>query len=224
MSVAGLLSEWAWGPGGWAVIGSGIALAYIVFGIAGFGTALVAGPILILFMPLSKIVPLLVLLDFVAAFGNLLPSRRDVAKPELLRLLPCMAVGCTLGVIFLLNLKSDLLLLLMGLFISTYAVYSLWVKTRPTQLSAAWALPMGTIGGMFGALVWQWRLLICDLSEQPFAERCGAGHAKCADQLQHGGAFESVRHRRGVCRATLVGAGAVSVAGHGVGACGSGGG
>jgi uncharacterized membrane protein YfcA len=42
-----------------------------VFGIAGFGTALVAGPILILFMPLSKIVPLLVLLDFVAAFGNL---------------------------------------------------------------------------------------------------------------------------------------------------------
>jgi len=81
MSVAGLLNEWSWGFGGWAVIGVGVALAYIVFGIAGFGTALVAGPILILFMPLSKIVPLLVLLDFVAAFGNLLPSRRDVAKP-----------------------------------------------------------------------------------------------------------------------------------------------
>ncbi|MFJ2387599.1 sulfite exporter TauE/SafE family protein [Pseudomonas koreensis] len=152
MSVPGLLSEWSWGAGGWAVIGLGIALAYIVFGIAGFGTALVAGPILILFLPLSKIVPLLVLLDFVAAFGNLLPSRRDVAKSELLRLLPCMAVGCTLGVIFLLNLKSDLLLLLMGLFISAYAVYSLWVKTRPTQLSATWALPMGTVGGLFGAL------------------------------------------------------------------------
>jgi uncharacterized membrane protein YfcA len=103
-------------------------------------------------MPLSKIVPLLVLLDFVAAFGNLLPSRRDVARPELLRLLPCMAVGCTLGVIFLLNLKSDLLLLLMGLFISAYAIYSLWIKVRPTQLSAVWALPMGTVGGMFGAL------------------------------------------------------------------------
>ncbi|WP_285420417.1 sulfite exporter TauE/SafE family protein [Pseudomonas sp. efr-133-TYG-5] len=152
MSVLGLLSEWSWGPGGWALVGLGIVLAYIVFGIAGFGTALVAGPMLIVFMPLSKIVPLLVLLDFVAAFGNLLPSRRDVARPELLRLLPCMAVGCTLGVIFLLNLKSDLLLLLMGLFISAYAVYSLWVKTRPAQLSAAWAVPMGTVGGLFGAL------------------------------------------------------------------------
>jgi uncharacterized protein len=152
MDVLELLNQWAFGATDWLVIGLGISLAYIVFGIAGFGTALVAGPILILFMPLSKIVPLLVLLDFVAAFGNLLPSRRDVAKPELLRLLPCMAVGCTLGVIFLLNLKSDLLLLLMGLFISAYAIYSLWVKVRPAQLAAGWAIPMGTVGGMFGAL------------------------------------------------------------------------
>lgn len=152
MSALELLSQWSFSPWAWLLIGVGIVLAYIVFGIAGFGTALVAGPILILFMPLSKIVPLLVLLDFVAAFGNLLPSRKDVAKPELLRLLPCMAVGCTLGVIFLLNLKSDLLLLLMGLFISAYAVYSLWIKARPTRLAAGWAVPMGIVGGLFGAL------------------------------------------------------------------------
>ncbi len=152
MSALELLSQWSFSPWAWLLIGVGIVLAYIVFGIAGFGTALVAGPILILFMPLSKIVPLLVLLDFVAAFGNLLPSRKDVAKPELLRLLPCMAVGCTLGVIFLLNLKSDLLLLMMGLFISAYAVYSLWIKARPTRLTAGWAVPMGIVGGLFGAL------------------------------------------------------------------------
>lgn len=152
VNVFELMNQWPFGVVDWVVIGMAIVLAYVVFGVAGFGTALVAGPILILFMPLSKIVPLLVLLDFVAAFGNLLPSRRDVSKPELLRLLPCMAVGCTLGVIFLLNLHSELLLLLMGLFISAYAIYSLWVKARPAQLSAAWALPMGTVGGMFGAL------------------------------------------------------------------------
>ena len=152
MSVMGLLESWPWGGVDWLVIGLGIALAYIVFGIAGFGTALVAGPILILFMPLSKIVPLLVLLDFVAAFGNLLPSRKDVARGELLRLLPCMVVGCALGVTFLLNLKSDILLLLMGLFISAYAIYSLAVKVRASQLAAGWAVPMGTVGGLFGAL------------------------------------------------------------------------
>ena len=139
-------------PLDWLLIELGIVAAYIVFGIAGFGTALVAGPILINFMPLSRIIPLLVVLDFIAAFGNLLPSRQSVVKSELLRLLPCMAVGCTLGVVFLLNLKSDLLLLLMGVFITCYALYSLAVKVRPTQLAAGWAIPMGTVGGLFGAL------------------------------------------------------------------------
>ena len=152
MSPVELMSQWSFGGVDWLVIGVGVTVAYIVFGIAGFGTALVAGPILILFMPLSKIIPLLVLLDFVAAFGGLLQTRRDVNKPELLRLLPCMAIGCTLGVVFLLNLHSDLLQLLMGLFISAYAIYSLAVKARPTQLAAGWSIPMGTVGGLFGAL------------------------------------------------------------------------
>ncbi len=139
-------------PLDWLVIELSVVAAYIVFGIAGFGTALVAGPILIHFMPLSRIIPLLVVLDFLAAFGNLLPSRQSVVRAELLRLLPCMAVGCSLGVAFLLNLKSDVLLLLMGLFITAYALYSLAVKVRPTQLAAGWAIPMGTVGGLFGAL------------------------------------------------------------------------
>ncbi|MEN5237806.1 MULTISPECIES: sulfite exporter TauE/SafE family protein [Pseudomonas] len=136
----------------WLPILLGVGVAYIVFGIAGFGTALVAGPVLIHFMPLSRIVPLLVLLDFVAALGNLLASRRDVVRGELLRLLPFMAVGCTLGVVFLLRLKSDVLLLLMGLFVTAYAVYGLAVKVRPARLSGVWAVPMGTVGGLFGAM------------------------------------------------------------------------
>ena len=136
----------------WVLLELAIALAYVVFGVAGFGTALVAGPLLILCLPLSKIIPLLVLLDFVAAFGNWLPSRRDVSRPELLRLLPCMAIGCVVGVVFLLNLKSDLLLLLMGIFISAYAGYSLAVKVRPTEVAPVWAIPTGVTGGLFGAL------------------------------------------------------------------------
>lgn len=136
----------------WACMLLGVAVAYVVFGIAGFGTALVAGPVLICFMPLARIIPLLVLLDFIAAFGNLLPSRKAVAGAELKRLLPCMAVGCTVGVVFLLNLQSRLLLLLMGVFITAYALYGLLVKRRPASLRAVWALPMGLVGGLFGAL------------------------------------------------------------------------
>ncbi|MDD2060436.1 sulfite exporter TauE/SafE family protein [Pseudomonas sp. GD03860] len=136
----------------WVFITLGIGVAYIVFGIAGFGTALVAGPVLIHFMPLSRIIPLLVLLDFVAAFGNWLPSRKAVVRAELLRLLPCMAVGCSLGVLFLLRLKSEWLLLSMGVFVCAYALYSLAVRARPRRLSAGWSVPAGVVGGLFGAL------------------------------------------------------------------------
>jgi len=55
MNPAELMSQWSFGGVDWLVIGLGIVVAYIVFGIAGFGTALVAGPLLILFMPLSAI-------------------------------------------------------------------------------------------------------------------------------------------------------------------------
>jgi len=136
----------------WSVMLLAVAAAYVVFGIAGFGTALVAGPVLVHFMPLSTLIPLLVVLDFIAAFGNLLPSRQAVVGSELRRLLPFMALGCTLGVIFLLNLKSDVLLLLMGVFVTGYALYMLVVKARPARLSGFWAVPMGTVGGLFGAL------------------------------------------------------------------------
>lgn len=139
-------------PLDWSLMLVAIAIAYIVFGIAGFGTALVAGPLLVRLMPLSHVIPLLVLLDFVAAFGNLLPSRQAVVGRELLRLLPCMAVGCTLGVVFLLRLHSQLLLLMMGLFLVAYAVYMLAVKVKPARLAALWSVPMGTVGGLFGAL------------------------------------------------------------------------
>ncbi|RAU49548.1 MULTISPECIES: sulfite exporter TauE/SafE family protein [unclassified Pseudomonas] len=150
--LSGVVDQLGLTPVDWLLIEGGVIAAYLVFAIAGFGTALVAGPLLIHFMPLSRIIPLLVMLDFLAAFSHLLPSRQSIVRAELLRLVPCMAIGCTLGVVFLLNLKSDLLLLLMGLFLIGYSIYSLAIKVRPTQLSAGWSIPMGTVGGLFGAL------------------------------------------------------------------------
>ncbi len=38
-----------------------LAIAYIIFGIAGFGTALIAAPVLAQIMPVATIVPLLAL-------------------------------------------------------------------------------------------------------------------------------------------------------------------
>ncbi|WP_411740694.1 MULTISPECIES: sulfite exporter TauE/SafE family protein [unclassified Pseudomonas] len=129
-----------------------ISLAYIIFSIAGFGTALVAGPVLVNYMPLSQVIPLLVLLDCVAAFGKLARSHQHVVRIELARLLPFMAIGSMAGIAVLLKTKSDVLMLAMGCFVTLYALYMLTKPVRTSYISAAWAMPLGMGGGLFGAL------------------------------------------------------------------------
>lgn len=129
-----------------------ISFAYVVFAIAGFGTALVAGPVLVIYMPMAQVVPLLVLLDCVAAFGKLARSHRHVVRVELVRLIPFMAIGSMTGIALLVTLKPDVLMLMMGCFVTLYALYML-VKPAPAGvMSRVWAMPLGVCGGLFGAL------------------------------------------------------------------------
>lgn len=129
-----------------------ISLAYIIFSIAGFGTALLAGPVLVNYMPLSQAIPLLVLLDCVAAFGKLARAHKHVVRIELTRLLPFMTLGSVAGITLLLNTKADALMLAMGCFVTLYAVYTLTKPIRTRHLSATWAMPLGAGGGLLGAL------------------------------------------------------------------------
>jgi hypothetical protein len=141
-------------PATWLLMEAGLVFAYVVFGISGFGSALLAAPLLSGVLPLSRIVPILVLLDFTASFGNWMPDRRSVARDELRRLLPFLLVGAAAGVWLLLHLQPRVLLLLMGLFVTAYALYSLSGLRPPSdaQASPRWALPSGLVGGLFGAL------------------------------------------------------------------------
>jgi len=129
-----------------------ISTAYVIFGIAGFGTALVAGPVLVYYMPLAQAIALLVLLDCVAALGKLARSHRHVVRSELVKLLPFMIVGSVAGITVLLNTNAESLLLMMGCFVTFYALYMLARPVRTRDLSAAWAAPLGVGGGLFGAL------------------------------------------------------------------------
>lgn len=139
-------------PGPLALVCCTVLLAYIVFGIAGFGTALVAGPLLALWLPLKQIVPLLALLDCAAATTNLLRDGRRADRAELFRLVPLMIAGSGLGALILLATRAGVLLLALGIFASAYALYAL-SGLRPAGRLPAWAcVPFGLVGGVFSAL------------------------------------------------------------------------
>ena len=129
-----------------------LLVAYIIFGIAGFGTALVASPVMALYIPVAKIVPLLALLDMCAAIVNVSRDGRNAQWSELKRLIPLMIIGSLLGAAILLRTRPDILLLALGGFVVFYALYSLSGLKPDRQFSPKASLPFGLVGGVFSAL------------------------------------------------------------------------
>src|SRR3954453_3670684 len=60
-----------------------VAGAFVIFGITGFGSTIVAVPLLAHLMPLKFVIPMFVLLDFAAALRTGLKFRQSVAIGEL---------------------------------------------------------------------------------------------------------------------------------------------
>ena len=131
-----------------------VFIAYVVFGMTGFGAAMVAVPILAQFMPLSVAVPLVVLFDL--ACTALVGGRnwRQVSRVELARLFPWMLLGIFLGVTLLRNAGARWPLIVLGCFVLTVCARGLKGGRGASQepLPTPWALPFGVFGGVFSAL------------------------------------------------------------------------
>src|ERR1700704_6074330 len=104
-------------------------LAYTILGISGFGSALVTIPILVHFLPLQSVVPLVVMVDFLATVSNGVRFREQVEVAELKLLIPAVIVGVLSGVTLLATLPKHAALVMLGVFVTTYGVYRLVTRT-----------------------------------------------------------------------------------------------
>ena len=129
-----------------------IALAYIVYGLTGFGSSITALPLLALMIPLRLAVPLMVIFDLSVGVLMGVANRRIIERREVRTLLPYMAAGMLLGVTLLVKAPERVLLLLLGVFVLAYAAWSLLLRVEQRPLSTRWAAPLGTVGGIFTAL------------------------------------------------------------------------
>jgi hypothetical protein len=127
-------------------------LAYVILGISGFGSALVTIPLLVHFLPLQTVVPLVVLVDFLATATTGLKFREDVEKAELKMVIPPMIAGILAGVTLLATLPKQATVILLGAFVTGYGVYRLVAKASAKRLSRWWGIPTGLFGGLIGGL------------------------------------------------------------------------
>jgi uncharacterized membrane protein YfcA len=129
-----------------------VTLGYVVYGLTGFGSSIIAVPLLAQFFPLRFAVPMMLVFDLLTGLLLGLRHRRDLSRPELLLLLPIVAVGMVAGVTLLVQVEERWLLLGLGAFVVAYAAWSLLNRAVPTPVSARWAVPAGLLGGAFTAL------------------------------------------------------------------------
>jgi len=126
--------------------------AYFIRGITGFGSGLIAVPLLALFLPLKFVVPLILLLDFTASvvIGGL--HFRHVNWREIGVLIPLGMIGVVLGTSLLVNLPSGPMLLALAGFVFVFAVRSVFNIRGDRPISRGWAVPAALTGGTVGAL------------------------------------------------------------------------
>ena len=126
-------------------------VAYLVRGMVGFGSGLIAIPLLALHHPLSVVVPMVVLLDWLGSGAQGIRNRDAIAWPELLPLLPFTLSGVAIALYVFTNLEPSGLEHALGLFVLVYAVYQI-LPLPVLSGSRIWCAPAGLFGGLVGTL------------------------------------------------------------------------
>ena len=128
-----------------------IFLAYTVKGLSGFGSGLIAIPLLAFMFPLTFIVPVLGLLSYSGTLMQSIHLRKQVVWRDMLPLIPFSLLGIFIAIWLLVNVDANKLVMALGVFVLLYSIYSL----LPLPVHAGgrqWAIAAGCCGGMVGAL------------------------------------------------------------------------
>jgi uncharacterized protein len=128
-----------------------VFVAYLIRGIAGFGSGLIAVPLLSLVAPVAAVVPLVVTLDYVGSASQGIKNAERIAWRVQALLIPFMLVGIALGLVLLQATTPVLLTRALGVFVITFALYQ-WLPFPALSGSRILAAGGGVLGGLVGTL------------------------------------------------------------------------
>jgi uncharacterized membrane protein YfcA len=129
-----------------------VTSAYFIRGITGFGSGLIAVPLMALSLPLTYVIPLIVALDFTASsvMGGI--NRKQTQWSEVKLLLPAGLIGGAIGIYALLKLPPTPILVALGGFTMFFGFRNVLGLQPVGQIPRGWAIPAGFAGGATGAV------------------------------------------------------------------------
>jgi uncharacterized membrane protein YfcA len=142
-------------PADWPILVALAPIAFagaVVYGITGFGAALVTIPLATHLVPMPFALAMFAVVDLVNALRVGLENPRLAVKAEVVRMAPMIVVGVILGVTALVNLPRKASMLALGIFVILYALYSLARRARMGTVGSRWAYVAGLAGGITSTL------------------------------------------------------------------------
>jgi uncharacterized membrane protein YfcA len=124
----------------------------VIFGITGFGSALVTIPLASHLVSLKFALALFAICDLSASLRVGLENPKNAVRSEWVRLVPMILVGTALGASLLVSLPRQALMLALGIFVVIYAVYSLTATHTRKPIRSGWAWLAGLTGGLTSTL------------------------------------------------------------------------
>jgi len=128
---------------------------YTVRGAAGFGSGVVATPLMAFVLPLSTVAPLVTFLGMFVSVRQALRDWNLIAWRHLIAFVPGIAIGVPIGIWVFHASRPDVVLKALGAYVVLYALYSLvaprlgWGHWRMPRWAA---LPIGTLGAIVATL------------------------------------------------------------------------
>lgn len=129
------------------VASAAVLSAYVIFAISGFGSTLIAIPLLAHLFALKFAVPVVVILDAVASFSQGFRLRGGLNKRDVAPLLPFLVAGMLIGVSILVRVPGKFLLPTLGLLVAAFGVYYTFRRDSAFRFGRWMAAPFGLLGG-----------------------------------------------------------------------------
>ena len=125
----------------------------VIFGITGFGAALITIPLATHVVPLPFALALFVLMDLANALRIGFENPRNALRAEWTRMAPMILAGTVAGVTLLVNLPRQMATFALGVFVIAFALYSLVQRAGSRgRLRTGWAWVAGFAGGVSSTL------------------------------------------------------------------------
>jgi len=126
-------------------------MAGFIQGLSGFGSALLAMPLLTIFIDVRIAVPLCILNSFLITIYLSFKLKDYMEIKKILPLIIGSLPGIYLGIVFLKSMEPDLIKILLGLLIVSYCLYTLVFRPAPRKIHRAWAYIAGFGTGFIGS-------------------------------------------------------------------------